>query len=53
MPLDGTTDFKVDGETLDDALRRVNADISNLPHLTCFLEGKILFTSCDHRPGFL
>lgn len=53
MPLDGTADLKVDGEKLDDALRRVNADISNLPQLTCFLQGKILFASCDHRPGFL
>lgn len=42
MPLDGTTDFKVDGETIDDALRRVNADISNLPQLNCFFQGKIL-----------
>lgn len=53
MPLDGTADLKVDGETLVDALRRVNTDIRNLPQLTCFLQGKILFTSRDHRPGFV
>lgn len=43
MPLDGTADLEVDGETLHDALRRVNADISNLPQLTCFFQGKIPF----------
>lgn len=53
MPLDGTADLEVDGETLDDALGRVNADISNLPPLTCFFQGKNPFTSSDHRPGFL
>lgn len=40
MPLHGTADLEVDGETLDDALGRVNADISNLPPPTCFFQGK-------------
>ncbi|CAG08247.1 unnamed protein product [Tetraodon nigroviridis] len=36
MPLDGTADLEVDGETLDDALRRVNAAIDKLPQIACF-----------------
>lgn len=38
-PLEGTADIKVDGETLDEALTRTNADISSLPHLTNFPPG--------------
>lgn len=53
MPLDGTADLEVDGETLDDALRRVNAAIDKLPQIACFPQGKTLFTSCNHSPGFV
>lgn len=43
MSLEATADLKVDGETLNDALRRVNADVSKLPRLTSFPQGKIVY----------
>uniref|UniRef100_A0A3B3BSJ7 Tudor domain-containing protein n=1 Tax=Oryzias melastigma TaxID=30732 RepID=A0A3B3BSJ7_ORYME len=38
-PLEGPLDSKVEGETLQEALARINANISALPHLTCFNRG--------------
>ncbi|XP_070831610.1 RING finger protein 17 [Chaetodon trifascialis] len=38
-PLEGTAYVEVDGETLDEALRRVNANIDSLPQLTSFPQG--------------
>ncbi|XP_041663773.1 RING finger protein 17 isoform X2 [Cheilinus undulatus] len=38
-PLEGTDDVKVDGETLDEALTRINEDISSLPRLSNFPHG--------------
>ncbi|XP_045910588.1 RING finger protein 17 isoform X2 [Micropterus dolomieu] len=35
-PLEVIADVKVDGETLDEALTRINANISSLPQLTSF-----------------
>nr|XP_046259663.1 RING finger protein 17 isoform X1 [Scatophagus argus] len=35
-PLEGTADVEVDGETLDQALAKINADINSLPQLTNF-----------------
>lgn len=42
MPLEATAHLKVDGETLNDALKRVNADVRNLPQLRDFPPGKIV-----------
>ncbi|KAI3356062.1 hypothetical protein L3Q82_017326 [Scortum barcoo] len=38
-PLEVTADMEVDGETLDEALARINANISHLPRLTNFPHG--------------
>ncbi|XP_040005066.1 RING finger protein 17 isoform X2 [Xiphias gladius] len=38
-PLEGTADVEVDGERLEEALTRVNANISSLPRLTNFPHG--------------
>ncbi|KAM6934575.1 RING finger protein 17 [Xenentodon cancila] len=38
-PLENAADVEVDGETLDEALTRINADINTLPRLTSFLLG--------------
>ncbi|XP_070694705.1 RING finger protein 17 [Pempheris klunzingeri] len=38
-PLEGSADVEVDGETLDEALTRINANISSLPRLTNFCHG--------------
>uniref|UniRef100_UPI0037E8DC3E RING finger protein 17 n=1 Tax=Semicossyphus pulcher TaxID=241346 RepID=UPI0037E8DC3E len=38
-PLEGTSDVEVDGETLDEALTRINEDINSLPRLTSFPQG--------------
>ncbi|KAG7240408.1 hypothetical protein INR49_026979 [Caranx melampygus] len=38
-PLEGTTDVEVDGETLDEALSRINRDINDLPRLSSFTRG--------------
>lgn len=38
-PLEGTADVEVDGETLDEALTRINANINSLPRLTNFPHG--------------
>lgn len=41
-PLDGIAETEVDGETLDDALCRINIDINSLPKFTNFYHGNIL-----------
>ncbi|XP_070770407.1 RING finger protein 17 [Enoplosus armatus] len=38
-PLEGTADVEVDGESLDEALTRINANIDSLPQLTNFPHG--------------
>uniref|UniRef100_A0A3Q1GIU1 Ring finger protein 17 n=1 Tax=Acanthochromis polyacanthus TaxID=80966 RepID=A0A3Q1GIU1_9TELE len=38
-PLEGTADMEVNGETLEEALIRINANISSLPRLTNFPRG--------------
>uniref|UniRef100_A0A7N9ASG9 Ring finger protein 17 n=1 Tax=Mastacembelus armatus TaxID=205130 RepID=A0A7N9ASG9_9TELE len=38
-PLEGTADVEVNGETLDEALTRINANINSLPQLTNFPPG--------------
>ncbi|XP_051260855.1 RING finger protein 17 [Dicentrarchus labrax] len=38
-PLEGIADEEVDGETLDEALTRINANINSLPRLTNFPHG--------------
>ncbi|XP_075961117.1 RING finger protein 17 [Anarhichas minor] len=38
-PLEGTADVEVDGETLDEALTRINANISALQRLSNFRQG--------------
>ncbi|XP_067460458.1 RING finger protein 17 isoform X1 [Thunnus thynnus] len=38
-PLEGTADVEVDGETLDEALARINANIDSLSRLTNFPQG--------------
>ncbi|KAM9347789.1 LOW QUALITY PROTEIN: RING finger protein 17 [Symphorus nematophorus] len=38
-PLEGPADVEVDGETLDEALNRINANINSLPQLTNFSYG--------------
>ncbi|XP_074513953.1 RING finger protein 17 [Sebastes fasciatus] len=38
-PLEGTADVEVDGETLDEALTRINANLSGLQRLTNFPRG--------------
>ncbi|KAM6978397.1 RING finger protein 17 [Tautogolabrus adspersus] len=38
-PLEGAGDVKVDGETLDEALTRINEDINSLPRLSSFPHG--------------
>ncbi|XP_008326680.1 RING finger protein 17 [Cynoglossus semilaevis] len=38
-PLEGTSNVKVNGETLEDALARLNQDISSLPPLTNLIPG--------------
>ncbi|XP_044072779.1 RING finger protein 17 isoform X2 [Siniperca chuatsi] len=38
-PLEGTADAEVDGESLDEALTRINANINSLPRLTNFPHG--------------
>ncbi|XP_071337551.1 RING finger protein 17 [Trachinotus anak] len=38
-PLEGTADVEVDGETLDEALTRINANIYSLPQLSNFPHG--------------
>ncbi|KAM7406894.1 hypothetical protein PAMA_002879 [Pampus argenteus] len=38
-PLEGTADVEVDGETLDEALTRINANSNSLPQLTNFPQG--------------
>ncbi|KAM7380101.1 hypothetical protein PAMP_003418 [Pampus punctatissimus] len=38
-PLEGTADVEVDGETLDEALTRINANSDSLPRLTNFPPG--------------
>nr|XP_033473084.1 RING finger protein 17 [Epinephelus lanceolatus]XP_033473085.1 RING finger protein 17 [Epinephelus lanceolatus] len=38
-PLEGTADVEVDGETLHEALSRINEDINGLPRLTNFRHG--------------
>ncbi|XP_023806629.1 RING finger protein 17 isoform X2 [Oryzias latipes] len=38
-PLEGAVDTEVEGETLEEALFRINANISTLPPLTCFNSG--------------
>ena len=40
-PLEETSDVEVDGETLDEALNRINANINSLIQLTNFSYGKI------------
>lgn len=49
-PLVGAADVKVDGETLDEALTRINANINSLPRLTNFPHGNI---SLCPLPAFL
>lgn len=44
-PLEETADVEVDGETLDDALYRINEDIDSLTHLTNFPQGYISLCS--------
>ncbi|XP_065818266.1 RING finger protein 17 [Labrus bergylta] len=38
-PLEGSGDVEVDGETLDEALTRINEDINGLPRLSSFPHG--------------
>lgn len=40
-PLEGTSNVKVNGETLEDALARLNQDISSLPPLTNLIPGNV------------
>lgn len=40
-PLEETADIEVDGETLDEALTRINANMNSLPQLTNFPPGNI------------
>lgn len=40
-PLEGTADVEVDGETLNEALTRINENINSLPRLTNFPPGNI------------
>lgn len=52
---EGVADVEVDGETLDEALSRINANIDSLPQLNSFSCGDIsslLFPGadlCTHR----
>uniref|UniRef100_A0A3B4Z7Q8 Ring finger protein 17 n=1 Tax=Stegastes partitus TaxID=144197 RepID=A0A3B4Z7Q8_9TELE len=48
-PLEGTADMEVDGETLDQALTRINANISSLPRLTSFPPGPCLAEYSDGK----
>uniref|UniRef100_A0AAQ6A8N9 Tudor domain-containing protein n=1 Tax=Amphiprion ocellaris TaxID=80972 RepID=A0AAQ6A8N9_AMPOC len=48
-PLEGTADKKVDGETLDEALIRINANINSLPRLTNFPPGPCLVEYSDGK----
>lgn len=46
-PLKGTADVKVDGETFDEALTRINSNINSLLRLTNFIAGNIsVLTAC-------
>lgn len=40
-PLEEAKDKEMEGETLDEALTRINADINSLPELTNFSPGNI------------
>lgn len=40
-PLEGTADVKVNGESLDEALTRINRNIDTLPRLSNFPEGNV------------
>ncbi|KAF0026789.1 hypothetical protein F2P81_021526 [Scophthalmus maximus] len=49
-PVEGTADVEVDGETLDEALTRINANINSLPRLTSFpREGPCLAEYSDGK----
>lgn len=45
-PLDGSADLEVDGETFDEALARINSNISSLLQLTNFSAGNISVFLC-------
>uniref|UniRef100_A0A8D3A412 Tudor domain-containing protein n=1 Tax=Scophthalmus maximus TaxID=52904 RepID=A0A8D3A412_SCOMX len=48
-PVEGTADVEVDGETLDEALTRINANINSLPRLTSFPQGPCLAEYSDGK----